>query len=410
MITMEHDSDDYIELPTIEVRRWLADAARQCGYPDEWAEALAYSAWWLENRGMQGVLRATVYLLMIHSDGKTFSELLPVERDGKVICPCPILCGMLIASRTEDNPTEFAELTRGIVTIDPVLMAPIVTQRLQYKFNVHVRFHDQNVVFSKDAVSILSESLTTLWLVDAETGTETAIRLVETDRDEAMPASALIHPYRKRDTLRVTKTRYIEGGGFRFDESNAEGGRAKGMTDQEDLPDEIDISSAEGVAFVKARNDPSLWHEAAIAALAYVGDDHDFLRWLVQQPNMDRATAGWLLLWPEGSRFLRGETSGFWARIPDEKLVSLLTALCERSERDGFPEDRVGMEEGFEEQRRACLDVVANGQVASGIVIPRTIIGKPFSVMRSTSPFVCDDGLLVNRRILEEAYKGVGLG
>ena len=181
------------------------------------------------------------------------------------------------------------------------------------------------------------------------------------------------------------------------------------MTDANALPDAIDMSSADGVAFVKAKNDPALWHEAAVATYSFVGDHHDFLPWLVQQPSMDRATAGWLLLSIEGSRFLRGETSRFYSRIPDDKVVNLLSALCERSERIGFQENCAGVEEGFEEERRACLGVIAKGQVAPGILAPHAIVNKPFIVARSTSAYLVDDGVLVNKKIFEETFKEIGL-
>ena len=60
-----------IELPTMEVRGCIAGAARECGYRAELADGLGYCAWWLENRGMSGVLRAVSYLLAIH--GRKYS-------------------------------------------------------------------------------------------------------------------------------------------------------------------------------------------------------------------------------------------------------------------------------------------------------------------------------------------------
>jgi hypothetical protein len=92
-------------------------------------------------------------------------------------------------------------------------------------------------------------------------------------------------------------------------------------------PTEIDMSESTDVAWVKARNDPALWHRATMATLAYLGDRHGFLPWVVQQPNMDRATAGWLLLWLQGSRYLRGAQSDYWARISDGEVVRLLNSL-----------------------------------------------------------------------------------
>src|SRR5437868_8697268 len=99
----------------------------------------------------------------------------------------------------------------------------------------------------------------------------------------------------------------------------------------EETPEEIDMAEAAGVAWVKAQRDPALWHEAAMAALAYRGDAHGFLDWLIAQPDMDRATAGWMFLWPEGSLYLRGETDFPLDHVSSAKMVALFRALCERS-------------------------------------------------------------------------------
>jgi len=168
------------------------------------------------------------------------------------------------------------------------------------------------------------------------------------------------------------------------------------MSDSDALPNEIDMSVPSDVAWVKARNDPALWHQAMIATLAYLGDKHGFLPWLVQQPNMDRATAGWLLFWVQGSRYLRGEQHSYWARIHDDEVTQILNALCARSERIGFPEDRLGLEAAWEERRQECLDVVAKGEVAEGITIPFNIISEPFSAPRHSGAYEVHDGLLIS--------------
>ena len=103
--------------------------------------------------------------------------------------------------------------------------------------------------------------------------------------------------------------------------------------------DELDIAEADHAAWVKAQRDPALWHQAAMAVLAYRDDDHGFLPWLLQQPEMDRATAGWIFLWPEGSLYLRGETDFPLNHISSEGMVALFRALCERSESTGFSRD-----------------------------------------------------------------------
>ena len=205
------DDNDVLELPTMEVRRWIAGAARECGYPAELADALGYCAWWLENRNMGGVLRAIGYLLAIH--GKKYSDLQPQTRGEALVCLCPIALGMSIATRALDDASELSEWTGGISTVDPILMTPIIAQFLDYKFDVCLRYNGLDLVFSQHGVTVLSKSSAAMHLINAETGVDTAIRLVGSNRSEVPPT----HPYARNDTLRVPKFRYTEGGGFRFD-------------------------------------------------------------------------------------------------------------------------------------------------------------------------------------------------
>jgi hypothetical protein len=103
------------------------------------------------------------------------------------------------------------------------------------------------------------------------------------------------------------------------------------------------MSETDYAAWVKAQRDPALWHQAAMAALAYRGDPHGFLPWLLEQPEMDRATAGWIFLWAEGSRYLRGVTDFPLNHITSEAMMALFRSLCGRSESVGFPRDDLGL-------------------------------------------------------------------
>jgi hypothetical protein len=140
------------------------------------------------------------------------------------------------------------------------------------------------------------------------------------------------------------------------------------------------------------------------AIFAYVGDRHDFLPWLILQPEMDRATAGWMFLWA-GSRYLVGDgpTSFDLNRVSGEEVVRLFGALCERSERIGFSEDRLGLDPHFEAERQACLAVIANAQVAHGITVPHAIIGRPFAAPSGSADYEVHDGLLVSTHFLRSA-------
>lgn len=148
-----------------------------------------------------------------------------------------------------------------------------------------------------------------------------------------------------------------------------------------DKPTEIDMSNLADVAWVKSQKDPALWHHAAIAVIAYCHDDHGFLQWLIKQREMDRATAGWLLLWPEGSLYLRGQTShfGLLDYTSESEMVQILNTLCERSETTGFDQDQIGLDAEVETERQRCLSVVTRGEVANGIIAPTNVISRRFA-------------------------------
>ena len=157
----------------------------------------------------------------------------------------------------------------------------------------------------------------------------------------------------------------------------------------------IDIAGKKGAEKARAQRDPMLWHQAAMAALAYRGDKHGFVPWVLQQPELDRATAGWIFLWAEGSRFLRGETEYLLDHIASKKMVELFRAVCERSEGMGFANDALGLDPGFEEERQNCLEVIAEGQVAPGIVAPKALLARPFAPPREDDRFTLEDGIIL---------------
>jgi hypothetical protein len=160
-------------------------------------------------------------------------------------------------------------------------------------------------------------------------------------------------------------------------------------------PEQIDMAEAADVTWVKLHRDPALWHQAAMAALAYRGDRHGFLHWLLSQPEMDRATAGWIFLWAEGSRYLRGETNFLLNHLSSEKMIVVFAGLCQRSEGAGFHNDDLGLDKDFEPERKACLEVIASGKLAAGIVVPKRIIAKPFDAPQRDGRFTLDDGIIL---------------
>ncbi|MEH6488830.1 hypothetical protein [Hyphomonas oceanitis] len=174
------------------------------------------------------------------------------------------------------------------------------------------------------------------------------------------------------------------------------------MHQKSELPDEIDISNAADVDWVKAQTDPAIWHEAAVAALAYRGDRHGFVTWLVQQPEMDRATAGWILLWSPFREFLTGDrASMFETGVTVPELVEILTALCERSDRIGFSNDRLGLEDEWEKPRQACKAIMESGELDPHLRAPTAIVGKPFPAPLDDMPYSVHDGTMISRQFFK---------
>src|SRR6202000_1596155 len=108
----------------------------------------------------------------------------------------------------------------------------------------------------------------------------------------------------------------------------------------------------------------------------FLAAPHGFLPWLVRQPRLDRATAGWLFLWPPGSDYLKGVHNRFDTKLPKDDLVALFDALCARSEDVGFTVDDEGLPTICEPLRQECLAVVQSGNLMPGVVVANAIIGK----------------------------------
>ena len=115
---------------------------------------------------------------------------------------------------------------------------------------------------------------------------------------------------------------------------------------------------------------------------------------MMEQPA-DRATAGWIFLWAEGSRFLRGETSFPLDNLASDKMVSLFNAVCQRSEGAGFSNDSLGLDPGFEEERLNCLAVIEEGDLAPGIAAPMALLARPFDPPREDDRFILEDGIII---------------
>jgi hypothetical protein len=159
--------------------------------------------------------------------------------------------------------------------------------------------------------------------------------------------------------------------------------------------DELNMCDAEHVGWVKSQRDPELWHAAAIAIVNAVGDPHGFLVWLADQPETDRATAGYFFLGVFGADYLRGQTDFLGEGLSGKQWLRAMEAMCRRAATVGFTNDSLGLHPGFEAQRQACLDLINRGQVVDGIAIPHAIVDAPFPPEQKLRYFI-DDGTVLD--------------
>lgn len=141
------------------------------------------------------------------------------------------------------------------------------------------------------------------------------------------------------------------------------------------------------VAWVKKQRDPELWHVFA-TALVVTGDAHGFLPWVFDQPETDRATAGYVFLGLFGNDYLQGRTKFGGEGLSDAEWLAAMEAICRRGASAGFSNNALGLADGFEPERLACLETVNLGRVAESVPIPHSVIDTRFPDERSLPYFV----------------------
>lgn len=147
----------------------------------------------------------------------------------------------------------------------------------------------------------------------------------------------------------------------------------------EDTPySEIHVTEKSHVEWLKSRSDPVLWHLATVAALAYLGDPEEFVPWLIQQPEMDRATAAWIYLWTGGPEHLTSpEAFDGLVDTGGTPLKPVLDAICQRSEGLGFANNKIGTDQEFEIKRQKCEALIKAGRVSQSANIPYALLSVP---------------------------------
>ena len=158
--------------------------------------------------------------------------------------------------------------------------------------------------------------------------------------------------------------------------------------------DELNMRNPEHVEWVKSQRDPELWHVAAIAVLVHLGDPRGFLVWLFDQPDVDRATAGYVFLGAHGREYLRGQTDFNGEGLSGQEWLRVMEAICHRAANAGFSRDALGLHPGYETEREACLNLINTGMVADGVVIPHAILDAPFPPAQKLRYFIEDGAVL----------------
>jgi hypothetical protein len=149
-----------IEFPYQEAKEILARAAQARGHSGEISEALAQSAWWLENRGFEGVRHLIAYL---DATRDRRPADLGAKRDeyGSVRCICPITAAAAIMAEHSlhvdedsagDLPVEYG-LYGGPAS--PLIMGAVLAFYADaLGLAVRLRFEGHSVVLSRDFAAV----------------------------------------------------------------------------------------------------------------------------------------------------------------------------------------------------------------------------------------------------------------
>lgn len=164
---------------------------------------------------------------------------------------------------------------------------------------------------------------------------------------------------------------------------------------QRTLPfDSLDLCNKDHFEWLKTQRDPELWHVAAMAAFAYTDDPHQFLSWLIEQPELDRSTAGFLFLAGNAGRYLKGETRFYGNGMSGNPYPDLMKRLAKRSETCGFSRDDIGLEPSFEVRRQEILDQVQRREIAPDRMVPFELINTPYPAAKWIGLYV-EEGVVV---------------
>lgn len=140
--------------------------------------------------------------------------------------------------------------------------------------------------------------------------------------------------------------------------------------------EEIYMEDPDHVEWLKSLNSPSDWDAAAEACFWYKGDEHGFLNWLIEHPDMDCKTATTIFIRMGESLFSTGEE---WSHFSQEQLRELVYAVCKRSETRGFSRNAMFTPAEWEETQLAFHNLMKKCNFPSDLPIPYAMFKPPLT-------------------------------
>jgi hypothetical protein len=165
------------------------------------------------------------------------------------------------------------------------------------------------------------------------------------------------------------------------------------------IPDDWDArpkdSTAGGDAgffpWLERNRDPDLWH-VIVANFNYdLECTMDFCKWVIKQPDCDRATAAWIFLGCEGQRYVgksRADLNEYGKII--EEIVSI-------SEGRGYSRNELSLSSmGWEDDQRPLLkELQQRATEDAGIPVPVKLLSEPFHGRSPQTPYAVHSECIV---------------
>lgn len=178
------------------------------------------------------------------------------------------------------------------------------------------------------------------------------------------------------------------------------------MLSSDSLIAELDLDNIAHIEWLKSRNNPADNFEVVSAEMCFHNDPHHFIDWLIDQPDMDRGTAGFIFFGAGGLERVMGLP--YYGRVSPQWADRLLYALCDRSEQRGFQFDRIAPPSWCNESREKLVQFLSNDNSLADFTIPRSIIDTPFPLEGMKSNYSdIGEGELVTDSYLAETLPNI---